>query len=208
MTGGHPIAACRAPADIFPFMILNRQRGVRVSIRALNDFLTHAQQAVHLSPQALTICLVTNAQIARWNRAYRGKNGATDVLSFPAHTPVKGQVGKSRRASRRKPAKDGFSSASYLSGKRKIGAKRKSTENGFSSTSIASSASSASYLGDIAIAPAVARQNARRFGRTFDDELRILILHGILHLMGYDHETDGGQMERSERRLRRRLGLA
>ena len=189
-------------------MILNRQRGVRVSIRALNDFLTHAQQAVHLSPQALTICLVTNAQIARWNRAYRGKNGATDVLSFPAHTPVKGQVGKSSRASKRKPAKDGFSSASYLSGKRKSGAKRKSTENGLSSTSFASSASSASYLGDIAIAPAVARQNARRFGRTFGDELRILILHGILHLMGYDHETDGGQMERSERRLRRRLGLA
>jgi probable rRNA maturation factor len=65
-----------------------------------------------------------------------------------------------------------------------------------------------SYLGDIAIAPAVARSNARRLGRTFTVEMRILILHGILHLMGYDHETDEGQMERREARLRRELGLA
>jgi len=54
----------------------------------------------------------------------------------------------------------------------------------------------------------VARSNARRFGRTFTIEMRILILHGILHLMGYDHETDEGQMERREARLRRELGLA
>ena len=63
------------------------------------------------------------------------------------------------------------------------------------------------FLGDIAIAPAVARRNAKRDGRTLDDELRILILHGVLHLMGYDHETDSGQMERREHVLRRRLGL-
>ena len=51
----------------------------------------------------------------------------------------------------------------------------------------------------------MARNNALRFGRTLEDEMRILILHGILHLMGYDHETDTGQMERRERRLRREL---
>jgi probable rRNA maturation factor len=72
----------------------------------------------------------------------------------------------------------------------------------------AQAASAAAYLGDIAIAPVVARANALRFGRTLEDEMRILILHGILHLMGYDHETDTGQMERRERRLRRALGLA
>jgi probable rRNA maturation factor len=72
----------------------------------------------------------------------------------------------------------------------------------------AQAAHSAAYLGDIAIAPVVARANAVRFGRTLEDEMRILILHGILHLMGYDHETDTGQMERRERRLRRALGLA
>ena len=53
----------------------------------------------------------------------------------------------------------------------------------------------------------MARRNAKRFGRTLADELRILILHGVLHLMGYDHERDSGQMERRERILRRRLGL-
>jgi probable rRNA maturation factor len=67
--------------------------------------------------------------------------------------------------------------------------------------------SGSEYLGDIAIAPAVARRNARRFGRTLGQELRILMLHGALHLLGYDHERDHGEMERIEGRLRRRLGL-
>jgi probable rRNA maturation factor len=64
------------------------------------------------------------------------------------------------------------------------------------------------YLGDIAISPVVARRNAKSFGRSLADELRILILHGVLHLLGYDHETDRGEMDRVEARLRRRLGLA
>jgi probable rRNA maturation factor len=67
---------------------------------------------------------------------------------------------------------------------------------------------SATYLGDIAISPRVARRNAKQFGRSFPDELRILILHGVLHLLGYDHETDQGQMDTIEQTLRRRLGLA
>jgi probable rRNA maturation factor len=66
----------------------------------------------------------------------------------------------------------------------------------------------AKYLGDIAISPRVAKRNAKQFGRTLVDELRILILHGLLHLLGYDHETDGGEMDRKEQRLRRRLGLS
>ncbi len=64
------------------------------------------------------------------------------------------------------------------------------------------------FLGDIAIAPAVARTNARRYGRALANELRILILHGVLHLLGYDHEADHGEMDRVEARLRRRLGIA
>jgi probable rRNA maturation factor len=67
---------------------------------------------------------------------------------------------------------------------------------------------SSPFLGDIAISPATARRNAKRFDRTLPDELRILILHGILHLLGYDHETDAGQMDRLEQNLRRKLGLA
>jgi probable rRNA maturation factor len=65
-----------------------------------------------------------------------------------------------------------------------------------------------SFLGDIAIAPTVARRNAQEFGRTFEHEICILILHGLLHLLGYDHETDQGEMERVEAKLRRRLRLA
>jgi probable rRNA maturation factor len=64
------------------------------------------------------------------------------------------------------------------------------------------------YLGDIAISPVTARRNAARYGRTLPAELRILMLHGVLHLLGYDHETDHGQMTRLENKLRRRFGLA
>ena len=63
------------------------------------------------------------------------------------------------------------------------------------------------YVGDIAIAPETARRNARRLSRGLPAELRVLILHGMIHLAGYDHETDQGEMERLEQRLRRRLGL-
>ena len=63
------------------------------------------------------------------------------------------------------------------------------------------------FLGDIAISPVVARRNARALGRKLPEELRILILHGVLHLLGYDHEVDRGEMERVEMRLRRRLGI-
>ena len=64
------------------------------------------------------------------------------------------------------------------------------------------------YLGDIAIAPNVARRNAKSLGRALPEELKVLILHGVLHLLGYDHESDQGEMERIEMRLRRRLGIA
>ena len=64
------------------------------------------------------------------------------------------------------------------------------------------------YVGDIAIAPETARRNARRFARSLAAELRILILHGMVHLAGFDHETDEGQMDRVEQRLRRRLGVS
>jgi len=68
-------------------------------------------------------------------------------------------------------------------------------------------AATAKYLGDIAISPATARRNAKKYGRGLATELRILMLHGVLHLLGYDHETDHGEMHRLERKLRRRFGL-
>jgi probable rRNA maturation factor len=125
---------------------------------------------LHLPAESLTICLVNDRAMARWNRTYRGRDVPTDVLSFPS-----GENGSQRSRGNKGDGTDDREPA---------------------------------YLGDIAIAPLVARNNALRYGRTFEDEMRILILHGILHLMGYDHETDAGQMDRRERRLRRTLGLA
>jgi len=60
-------------------------------------------------------------------------------------------------------------------------------------------------LGDVVISVPSAERNARRFGRRLDEELQLLALHGFLHVLGYDHETDDGTMERVELRLRRRL---
>ena len=159
-------------------MIVNRQSRITIPLRDLEKFLTRVRRRLRLQKDSFTVCLVTDAEIAGWNRAYRGKSGPTDVLSFPTN------AAKTKRKQARNGAGrgDGFfaGETSNHSGK---------------------------YFGDIAIAPAVAKRNARRFGRTFDNEMRILILHGILHLMGYDHEADDGQMERRENRLRRELKL-
>jgi probable rRNA maturation factor len=65
----------------------------------------------------------------------------------------------------------------------------------------------ASSLGDIVIARGVARRQAREAGHSELTEWRVLALHGLLHLLGYDHERDGGRMRRVERRLRRQGGL-
>jgi probable rRNA maturation factor len=63
------------------------------------------------------------------------------------------------------------------------------------------------FVGDIAISVDIARKNARALGHSLDDEIRILILHGILHLAGYDHENDRGEMEQKETELRKKLAL-
>jgi probable rRNA maturation factor len=63
------------------------------------------------------------------------------------------------------------------------------------------------YLGDVVIAAGVARRQARQAGHSIQTELRVLALHGLLHLLGYDHERDDGRMARVERRLRRKGGL-
>lgn len=156
-------------------MMINRQSRVRVSIMSLRRFLIEVCELLRVPPESVTVCLVTNPMIARWNWQYRAKKTPTDVLSFPAVEGNRHIARRSARVSRRRRGafcKDGH------------------------------------YLGDLAIAPAIARRNARRLRRTLNGEMKILILHGMLHLLGYDHETDHGQMERRERRLRRHLGLS
>lgn len=62
-------------------------------------------------------------------------------------------------------------------------------------------------LGDMAVARGVATRQAKALGHSLRVELRVLVLHGLLHLLGYDHETDTGEMARAEERLRRKAGL-
>lgn len=62
-------------------------------------------------------------------------------------------------------------------------------------------------LGDIAISVETAARQAKENGLTFDEEVAQLVLHGLLHLSGYDHETDNGEMNRLELRLRKKLGI-
>lgn len=63
------------------------------------------------------------------------------------------------------------------------------------------------FAGEIAISTDIAAQNARLLGHSPTEEVKILILHGMLHLKGYDHERDRGQMARRENQLRAQLGL-
>lgn len=148
-------------------MILNRQRTTRLARRPLELFLGRVKSELGLEEADVTVCLVSDTEIARMNETFRKKKGPTDVLSFPAVT--------------RRPAS---TRGAY---------KRKNQGK---------------YLGDIAISPATARRYAKRNGRKLSSELRVLILHGVLHLLGYDHETDRGEMDRVEHKLRKRLGLA
>jgi probable rRNA maturation factor len=63
------------------------------------------------------------------------------------------------------------------------------------------------FAGEIAISAEIASQNARALGHSPAQEVKILVLHGILHLRGYDHESDNGQMARREKQFRAELHL-
>ena len=63
------------------------------------------------------------------------------------------------------------------------------------------------FLGDIVIAAGVSTRQAKAAGHTIQTEVRVLALHGLLHLIGYDHESDDGAMARAEMRLRKKAGL-
>jgi probable rRNA maturation factor len=120
--------------------------------RTLSRFLNEAMSAVRLRGQ-VTVLLTSDVAIRRLNRQFRGKNTATDVLSFPALEMVEG------------------------------------------------------VAGDLAISVETARRQAREQGHALGTEIKVLMLHGLLHLAGYNHEKDHGQMARRERLLRGRLGL-
>src|SRR6266576_862533 len=134
-----------------PTIILKRPvRGL--SRHALTAFVAQACRAAGLKGSA-TVMVTHGREMRSLNSRFRGKNYATDVLSFPP------------------PALD----------------------NGFA--------------GEIAVSLDIATRNARSLGHSLGQEVQILVLHGILHLAGYDHEGDRGEMAAREVRLRRRLNL-
>jgi probable rRNA maturation factor len=133
-------------------------REIRIpSARTLSRFLTAAQAAVRLRGQ-VTVLLTTDAVIRKLNRRFRGKNKATDVLSFPSEAPIRGSHAEQ-------------------------------------------------IAGDLAISVTTALGQAAEQGHSLLTEIKVLILHGLLHLAGYDHESDAGRMARRERLLRAKLKL-
>jgi probable rRNA maturation factor len=126
-----------------------------ISTRSLALFLRKAQASVRLRGQ-VSVLLTTDAAIRKLNRQFRGKNKATDVLSFPVEA--------------------------FIQQQEKI-------------------------AGDLAISVDTARKQAAECGHSLRTELKILMLHGLLHLAGYDHETDDEEMAKRERALRAELGL-
>jgi probable rRNA maturation factor len=107
---------------------------------------------------SVSVLLTDDARIRELNRDFRGKDTATDVLSFP---PIDWEG--NRNAAR--------------------------------------------TAGDLAISLETAARQAVSCGHSLATETKVLILHGALHLAGFDHETDSGEMAKKERRLRRELGL-
>ena len=185
----------------------NRQRNVRVALRPLQIFLRQVRNELGLGESSVTIGLVSDAEIARMNEVYRKKEGPTDVLSFPAvarRGPRRSGLAKRKRSGFAK-VEERLASSSKSGLDKWLAAAEIEERLGLASEPYRIRAGA--YLGDIAIAPATARRYAKKHGRTFSSELRVLILHGVLHLMGYDHETDRGEMERIEGKLRKRLGL-
>ncbi len=106
-----------------------------------------------LAPEADSVAVrfAGDRTVRRLNREFRGKDKATDVLSFPGEESPEGR-----------------------------------------------------HLGDIVISIPTAERQAGDRGATLEEEVKLLLLHGVLHCLGHDHETDRGEMERLESRLRRR----
>ena len=137
---------------------------------------------------AVAVALVSDARVRALNRQYRGKDSATDVLSFPVEPRTADPESPPPREALRRDRAEAKAKAGRIPDPGSLQRR---------------------LLGDIVIATGVARRQAREAGHSYQTELRVLALHGLLHLLGYDHERrdDRGRMARVEARLRRRGGL-
>jgi len=155
-------------------VVVSDERGRPVRARGLAAWLRRVAPA--RARGTIGVALVSDARVRALNRAYRRKDYATDVLSFPAFAREDVRPRASARQARNPEP-------------------------------LNPNADRERVLGDIVIARGVARRQARDAGHPEATELRVLALHGLLHLLGYDHERDAGRMRRLERRLRRKGGL-
>jgi probable rRNA maturation factor len=147
----------------------NPNRYPEAAARRLRPWLAAllAELAAPAGWRSLGVRFAGDRGVRRANRAFRGKDQPTDVLSFP------GGAAGAERGGGPEVAAGGAGGAS-------------------------------GHLGDILISVPAARRQAAAAGHGAEREVRVLLLHGVLHCLGYDHEADGGEMERLERRLRRR----
>lgn len=158
-------------------MVINRQEKLGIDLAAARKFKARLRREMRLGRRDFNVCLVDDAAIRALNGAFRNKPHATDVLSF-------GWT-------------DGLSVDSGPQGRRR----------GPRPPAPARDREFGAFLGDVVISVETARRNARAEGHSTAAEIRWLVLHGLLHLLGMDHETDDGEMESLELELRRRLGL-
>ena len=148
-----------------------------ISSHALARWLERV--APRMARGSVTIALVSDRRIRELNRRFRNLDEVTDVLSFSME-------GESRERALKGP-RNGSSIAR--------------------SKKMILDDAAPKILGDIAIAVGVARRQARQVGHSLGTEVRVLALHGLLHLLGYDHDQDEGKMRRLERKLGEEGGL-
>jgi probable rRNA maturation factor len=169
-------------------MVINRQDKISVDLRAAREFVQRLRKCLRLGRRDFNVCFVKDREIAELNATFRMNPGPTDVLSFPWRQPDSGAkptaVSSRHRNTRKPPA-------------------RKTAEVDFD----VRPHHFANFLGDIVISAETARRNAKEAGISTAREIRWLILHGVLHLMGYDHETDNGRMTAVEHSVRTRLNI-
>ncbi|MGH9429420.1 MAG: rRNA maturation RNase YbeY [Terriglobia bacterium] len=185
-------------------VILNRQRRHRVSVSRLRRFLILLSHRLRLDNQTFTIALVSDRAIRRFNRDFRNQDKPTDVLSFPA--------GPQDQGSRQCPEPSltvGLLKRPEVKTVARASARAEPQRNNlwdFDGTlADALPHLDKPGLGDMIISVETARRQAFARHHSLERELCVLAIHGLLHLLGYDHEVDRGEMHRKELKLQREL---